>query len=820
MRAREAQLQLDVLELRARAPRFQPLRDEPAEERGHDEEESDEKTAAGVSARRRCWFRRRCWLLHDAMVAGLQTGHARDRVANPKGVLTARDEVARLTRQQAALAELGQAALTRADVGLLVGQTCAVVEWALGASYVSIIDIDDRDALALRFGVGGNPTFSGCNDDSPGHRPLLLCTLTLGTPTVFRSRIADPRVNRDHLRDVHGIEAGVCIPIPGHPRPFGLLTVYSDRDREFAADEVAFLKAVADLAGAVILSAVTEEARRTAEERFRALVENAAEGIALIDAHGQMLYTGPSTERILGHQEVVGTNFFEIVHPDDVETARRNLRALRDADSAVLSYELRLRHASGEWRWIEGTYKNLLFNPSVRAIVVNYRDVTERKLSEEALQHLAYRDTLTDLPNRFLFHDRLEHAIEQARRRNAGVAVMYVDLDRFKVVNDTLGHTIGDRLLQVVSRRLRDVLRPDDTIARLGGDEFAVIIPEITRAEDAGIVGRKLIGALREPIVVEGHELHVTASAGISLFPSDGTDVETLLKHADAALYRSKDTGRNTVQLFASSMNRRYTERLELELSLHRALDREELSLVYQPICDRDTRTVRAFEALVRWNRPGFGVVNPAEFIRLAEETRLILPMGDWILRTACAQLRDWREQGLRDFHMAVNLSPHQLAQPQFIHFVHDTLLQYGLHPSDLELEITEGATLQNLEWTLSVLDQLRTLGVRIAVDDFGTGQSSLVYLKRLPLTTLKIDREFLRDVLRDGSDAAIFASIVQLGHSLGLYVVAEGIETPEDRALVEQQRCDGMQGYLFSRPMAANAVASWLRAFRYPAVA
>ncbi|HUR83417.1 MAG TPA: EAL domain-containing protein [Thermoanaerobaculia bacterium] len=735
---------------------------------------------------------------------------------------SAQDEIARRARQQAALAELGQAALTRADVGLLVGQTCAVVEWALGASYVSIVQAEGEE-LSLRFGVGANPTFSACSDSSPEHKPLLLCTLTNREPIVFGNVIADLRVNRDHLRDVHRIESGVCIPVSGRETPFGLLTVYSEAARTFAEDEVDFLKAVADLAGAVILNAETERARRQAEEdraksedRFRALVENAAEGIALIDAKGEILYTGPSTERVLGHEQLTGANLLAFVHPEDLETARRNLRAIVEHEGMTLSCELRLRHASGEWRWIEGTYKNLLFNRAVRSIVVNYRDVTERKLAEETLQHLAYRDTLTDLPNRFLFHDRLEQALEHARRRNSGLAVMYVDLDRFKVVNDTLGHTVGDRLLQVVARRLRDVLRGDNTIARLGGDEFAAIVPEISRAEDAGAIGRKLLGALRDPIIVDGHELHVTASAGISLYPSDGLDVETLLKHADAALYRSKDLGRNTVQLFASSMNARYAERLELELSLHRALDHDELELVYQPLCDRESRSVHCFEALVRWNRPGHGVVMPADFIRLAEETRLILPMGDWILRTACAQLQEWRREGLTGFHMAVNLSPHQLAQPQFIHFVHDTLAQFALQPSDLELEITEGAALQNLEWTLSVLDQLRTLGVRIAVDDFGTGQSSLVYLKRLPLTTLKIDREFLRDVQRDAGDAAIFASIVQLGHSLGLYVIAEGIETEGDRMLVEMQRCDGMQGYYFARPMPAAEAGAWLRDFRY----
>ncbi|HEX8251745.1 MAG TPA: EAL domain-containing protein [Thermoanaerobaculia bacterium] len=735
-------------------------------------------------------------------------------------------EIARRTRQQAALAELGQAALTRADVGMLVGQTCALVEWALAASYVSIVEADGN-ALALRFGLGANGSFNRCNDAVMEHAPLLLCTLTLNEPTVFRNRIADPRVNRDHLYGVHKVEAGICLPIPGRDRAYGLLTVYNDDDRTFAPDELEFLRAIADLTGAIILSTETDEARRDAEnaraeteQRYRALVENASEGVALVDAHGNFVYAGPSTQRVLGYEpgELLAMNFGDVVHPDDLDVARRNLRALLTADNAELSGELRLRHSDGEYRWTEGTYKNLLFNPAVRAIVINYRDVTERKQAEETLQHLAYRDTLTDLPNRFLFHDRLEHAIDQARRRGSGFAVMYMDLDRFKVVNDTLGHTVGDHLLQMVARRLRDVLRADDTIARLGGDEFAVILPELDRAEQAGSAARKLIAALRAPVRVDGHELHVTASAGISMYPSDGTDVTTLIKHADAALYRSKELGRNMVQLFASSMNRRYTERLELEMSLHHAIERGEFSLVYQPLCDRKTRGVRSFEALIRWNRPGHGLVNPVDFIELAEETRLILPLGDWVLRTACEQLAQWRKQGMDGFSIGVNLSPYQIAQPQFIHSVRDVLLEYGLQPHDLELEITESAALQNLEWTLSVLDQLRSLGVGIAVDDFGTGQSSLVYLKRLPITTLKIDREFMRDVQRDANDAAIFRSIVQLGHSLGLYVIAEGIETEADRRLVEEQQCDGMQGYHFSRPLAPELVAPWLRSFHYPA--
>lgn len=734
-------------------------------------------------------------------------------------------EIERRRRQQAALAELGQAALTGVEVELLVGQTCALVEWALAVSYVTIVE-DDGGNLQQRFGLGANQSFTACNDTEAEHRPLLLYTLAMQNAVVYDNLAADPRVRGEHLQTLHGVESGACLPIPGRERPWGCLTVYSDVRRGFALDEMEFLRSIADLSGAVILSTQSDAARRKAEkdraetdERFRALVENASEGIALVDRTGNFVYVSPSTQRVLGYTdaEILGRNFIELVHDEEHEYARRKMRDLLAGDGVEVRGEARLRNVRGEYRWIDGTYKNLLGNPAVGAIVINYRDVTERKQAEEQLQQLAYRDSLTGLPNRFLFHDRLEHAIDQAHRRNLGMAVMYVDLDRFKVVNDTLGHAVGDRLLQFVADRLRDVLRADDTIARLGGDEFAVILPEITRAEDAGSVGRKLLNALREPITIDGHELHVTASAGISIYPSDGSDVVTLLKHADAALYRSKDLGRNTVQLFASSMNARYTERLELELSLHRALDRHEFELVYQPLCDRRTRAIRSFEALIRWNRPGHGRANPAEFIHLAEETRLIVPIGEWVLRTACAQLRTWRDAGLPAFHIAVNLSPHQITQPNFIHIVHQVLTDNGLQPRDLELEITESAALQNLEWTLSVLDQLRSLGVRIAVDDFGTGQSSLVYLKRLPLDTVKIDREFLRDVQRNQSDAAILASIIQLGHSLNLYVIAEGIENEPDRLLVEAQSCDGMQGYLFSRPLAVSDVASFVRDFRYP---
>jgi diguanylate cyclase (GGDEF)-like protein/PAS domain S-box-containing protein len=737
-------------------------------------------------------------------------------------------EIERRRRQQTALAELGQAALTGVDDALLVGQTCALIESVIESSYCSIVQ-HDAAKWVLRFGVGANATFADCTDAASPHHNLLFYTLLVNEPVVFSNVAADPRVNGDHLLGVHHVDAGISLPIPGRDDPYGVLTVYSERQRTFTTDEIEFLRAVADLTGAMIASARIDDARRRAEQarvetedRFRALVENAAEGIALLDANGNFLYSSPSTERVLGYGEnaLLGRNFAELVHPSDLEHARKKLRELLAEPGREERGELRLLHAGNAWIWIDGTYTNLLHNPAVRAIVVNYRDVTERKIAEEQLQHLAYRDSLTDLPNRFLFHDRLQHAMDYARRRGRGLAVMYLDLDRFKVVNDTLGHTIGDELLQVVARRLRDALRTDDTIARLGGDELGVILNDMERAEDAGHVAHKLLQTLRDPVSAGGHELHVTASIGIALFPSDGDDVETLIKHADAALYRAKDLGRDRAQLFASSMNARYRQRLELELDLHRALTRNEFTLHFQPLCDRATRTIRGFEALIRWQRPQHGVVPPADFIHVAEETRLIVPLGEWALDAACHQLRQWRDAGLPHFRVAVNLSAHEIAHPGFIHVVHDVLTRYELAPEDLELEITESAALQNLEWTLSVLDQLRTLGVRIAIDDFGTGQSSLVYLKRLPVHTLKIDREFLRDVRSEASDAAILESIIHLGHSLGLYVVAEGVELEDDRALLEQQECDGFQGYLFGKPMEASRVGEFLAQFRYPDVA
>ena len=726
-------------------------------------------------------------------------------------------EIARRARQSRAIAELGQAALSHVEVSILIGQTCALVEEVLEADRCAIIELIDRD-WQLRFSVGSKIDFALCDEIHEQHLAQLLYIAAMPGPMIFRNLAAEPRFDGNHLLAVHGVQAGVGVRIAGRERPFGVLLVYSGRDRLFLPDEVEFLQSVADLTGAMIESARADDALAASEQRFRALVENSTDGIFLIDAHGTIHYAGPSTCRILGFadSDLVGKRIEEVIHPDDVPTTRVFHAQLLSGKGMTVKGEVLVRHATRGWRAVEAMATNLLADPAVAAIVINYRDVTERKDAERQLERLAYRDSLTGLPNRFLFHDRLHHGIDQARRRRRGLGVMYLDLDRFKLVNDTLGHSIGDELLQAVAARLTDVLRVDDTIARLGGDEFAILLPDIDRPEDAGTVATKVVQALRAPFVVGSHQLYAPGSIGVSLYPADGEDVTTLLKNADSALYRAKELGRNNVQLFAASMNERYRKRLDLEVALRSAVERQELELHYQPIIDRRTGRIRAFEALMRWRR-GDELVSPSAFIGIAEETGLIVAMGDWALDRACADLRAWRAGGAPEFGVAVNLSAHQLQQPEFIKTIHDTILRHNLAPYDLELEVTESAALQNLQWTLLVLDQLRSIGVRIAVDDFGTGQSSLAYLKRFPLHTVKMDREFLRD-LSNPSDAALISSIIDLVHSLDLYVVAEGVETMAELRLLNARGCDGLQGYFFSKPMPANVVPEYVAAYRAPA--
>jgi diguanylate cyclase (GGDEF)-like protein len=435
------------------------------------------------------------------------------------------------------------------------------------------------------------------------------------------------------------------------------------------------------------------------------------------------------------------------------------------------------------------------------------RRIIEANQAEKRIRHLAYNDLLTGLPNRALFMDQLGRRIEQARVAGEAVAVLFLDLDRFKNVNDSLGHDVGDRLLIAVAQRLRRSVRNADCVARLGGDEFTVVLAEVIGPNAAVTAAQNICRALSTPFQIDGHDIFVSTSVGISMYPHDATDVGTLLKHADTAMYRAKKTG-SGFQFFEASMEHSISEHVRMENDLRRALDRDELEVYYQPQARVESGSIVGAEALVRWRHPTRGMVSPAEFIPLAEETGLINPLGEWVLRTACRQLRAWRDAGLPPIRMAVNLSVKQLLKKDFASSIEQALNDTGVDPSMLELEITESTLMENAQDTLEALHRLRGLGVRLSIDDFGTGYSSLSYLKRFPVDIIKIDRSFVRDVPHDADDASIVTGIIALAHSLRLEVVAEGVETASQLAFLQERSCDLMQGYYLSKPVPAEQFA------------
>jgi diguanylate cyclase (GGDEF)-like protein len=428
------------------------------------------------------------------------------------------------------------------------------------------------------------------------------------------------------------------------------------------------------------------------------------------------------------------------------------------------------------------------------------------------IEHLAYYDGLTGLPNRELFIDRLSLALVQAHRDSKQLAVLFLDLDRFKQINDSLGHSVGDELLRAMGTRVHEAVREGDTLARLGGDEFTLLLPGVHNAAEAARVAQKLLEAVRRPFELHGRELFVTTSIGISLYPEDGVDAESLIRSADIAMYRAKEQGRDRFQLHAPAMNAQAVERMGLEHGLRKALAQEQLVIHYQPIIEVATGRIHGTEALLRWRHPELGLVPPDDFIDLAEMTGLITPMGPWILEEACGRTRAWQRGTRFYFSIAVNLSARQFQERDLVSQVKRALQSTGLEARFLELEITESVAMQTAENTLRTLRELKALGVRISIDDFGTGYSSLAYLKRFPIDTLKIDQSFVSDIGTNAEDSAITSAVIAMAHGLGLRVVAEGVEREEQLEFLRRQRCDHYQGYLFSRPLAPDEVAALLR--------
>ncbi len=450
------------------------------------------------------------------------------------------------------------------------------------------------------------------------------------------------------------------------------------------------------------------------------------------------------------------------------------------------------------------------------------QDISRRRLDEQQIRYLAYHDGLTGLTNRNAFLERLDAALLSARRHRRKVALLFLDLDNFKRINDTLGHSAGDQLLQLVAERLTHCVRLTDCVgkpgeensqvSRLGGDEFTVLLNEIANSEDAARVARRILDALREPFVLNRQEMMVGTSIGITVFPADGDDVDTLLHNADVAMYQAKEQGRSNYRFFSSSINEAETRRLNMERKLCRAFESHEIHIYYQPQIEIESGRICGVEALLRWEDPDLGAVSPAEFIPLAEDAHLIVPIGAWVLRTACWQMKAWREAGLPAMRLAVNLSPHQFERRVLVEMVAQTLWDTEMNGADLELEITENAFMRNQDEVVEILQEIKRLGVSVALDDFGTGYSSLSYLKRFPVNAVKIDRSFVRDIAIDSDDAAITDAIISMAKALRLRVVAEGVETDKQRAFLQKRGCDELQGYIVSPPVAADALEELLR--------
>ncbi len=558
---------------------------------------------------------------------------------------------------------------------------------------------------------------------------------------------------------------------------------------------------------------------RGSEERFRALVQNSSDATFIIDGSSVVTYASPSSERVLGRDPslVVGTNALAMVHPDDIPAARAQLEQAWSQPGASIPAPMRLTRADGTWADFEVEASNLARQPAVGGVVLTCHDVTERKEFERQLEHLAYHDPLTGLPNRALFLDRLDHAISRASRRAVDVAVLFLDLDNFKVVNDSLGHPSGDLLLRAVAERLGACIREEDTVARIGGDEFTVLLEE-TQAVSAIEVAERIAGALRSPIVVNGHEVFTSVSIGIAMSTPGRSNGEALLRNADLAMYRVKAGGRASHRLFDETMEGPARERLELETDLRHALSRDELRVFYQPIVLLDGTRVVEVEALVRWERPGHGLVAPEAFIPAAEETGLIVPLGQWVLEEACRQASAWQRIG-HPLVMGVNLSGRQLQHERLVEDVRHALEASRLEPRLLKLEITESVAMHDAEATAYTMNALKELGVQLAIDDFGTGFSSLGYLKRFPIDTLKIDRSFISGLESGGGqDEAIIRSVVALAKTLNLSVTGEGIETAGQHSYLRSVGCDLVQGFLFARPMPAEEFGEMLAAPKQPA--